>query len=782
MRQLFKADFYLMHDLESRLAAWVIRARWPIIVACLLLVGLAASGARHLTFTQSYRVYFGLQDPHLIAFEHLENAYTKDDSFMFVLAPKDGRVFTRKFLTLVESLTEQAWQLPYSNRVDSVTNFQHTEAIDDDLAVGDLVENAAEFSDADLARVKAIALAEPQLNKYLVASDAKVTAVNVNVLLPGVDETKELPFAMGQARALAAEFEAAYPDVDIYISGMLAMHSAVSEAALADMSVLAPISFGVMFLLIAFLAGGIVGTVATLFVFSMSVAAAMGISGHLGFPITPTGAGTPNIILTVAVANSVHILISYFHELREGLSKHEAVNESLRINMNPVALASVTTAIGFMSMNFSESPPFQQMGTVVAIGVIISLVLSTTFLPALLAILPTGPIRQRSAEDNWVRTLASFVIRRRRGLFWGMTIVIVGLVANVPRNHFNDLFVEYFGEEMEFRIATDFMLDNLTGLYAVHYSLDSGESGGVSDPEFLRLTDEFANWWRSQPETEHVRSITDTMKRLNKNMHGDDPAMYTLPESRNLAAQYLLLYEMSLPYGLDLNNQINVDKSSTRVIATLKPIPTAKTIEITGRASEWLDEHTVGIGHAEGSGMVMMFTHLMLRNTIAMITGTTVALALISLVLIVALRSLKIGALTFITNLAPIGMGFGIWGIINGEVGMALSVVASMTFGIVVDDTVHFLSKYLRARREQGMDSAAAVTYAFNTVGRALIVTSIVLVAGFLVLSTSQFGMNSKMGLSVAIVIVCALATVLLFLPPLLMKIEGTEDGNGEQI
>lgn len=180
--------------------------------------------------------------------------------------------------------------------------------------------------------------------------------------------------------------------------------------------------------------------------------------------------------------------------------------------------------------------------------------------------------------------------------------------------------------------------------------------------------------------------------------------------------------------------------------------------------------------------MVMMFTHLMLRNTIAMITGTTVALALISLVLIVALRSLKIGALTFITNLAPIGMGFGIWGIINGEVGMALSVVASMTFGIVVDDTVHFLSKYLRARREQGMDSAAAVTYAFNTVGRALIVTSIVLVAGFLVLSTSQFGMNSKMGLSVAIVIVCALATVLLFLPPLLMKIEGTEDGNGEQI
>jgi hypothetical protein len=155
-----------------------------------------------------------------------------------------------------------------------------------------------------------------------------------------------------------------------------------------------------------------------------------------------------------------------------------------------------------------------------------------------------------------------------------------------------------------------------------------------------------------------------------------------------------------------------------------------------------------------------------------MVYGTTIALALISIVIIVALRSLRIGALSFIANLAPIGMGYGIWGLIDGEIGMGLSIVGSMTFGIVVDDTVHFLSKYLRARREQGLPAEDAVKYAFRTVGRALIVTSIVLVAGFLVLSTSQFAVNSKMGLSVAIVIVCALFTVLMFLPPLLMRLD----------
>lgn len=353
-----------------------------------------------------------------------------------------------------------------------------------------------------------------------------------------------------------------------------------------------------------------------------------------------------------------------------------------------------------------------------------------------------------------------------------MTILVVTLVANVQRNEFNDLFFEFFDETVEFRYSSDFMLDHLTGLYTIHYSLEAADSGGISEPEYLRAVDGFAAWWRSQPETEHVSAITDTMKRLNQDMHSGATDMYRLPDTRELAAQYLLLYEMSLPYGLDLNNQINVDKSSTRVVATLRPMSVTETLDISRRAGRWLDENAPAIGHDDGSGMIMMFTHLMRRNTISMLFGTTLALGLISIVIVVALRSVRIGALSLMTNLAPIGMGFGIWGLINGEVGIALSIVASMTFGIVVDDTVHFLSKYLRARREQEMSSQDAVRYAFAKVGRALIVTSIVLVSGFLVLACSHFGLNSEMGLSVAIVILCALVTVLLFLPPLLMKLE----------
>jgi predicted RND superfamily exporter protein len=167
-----------------------------------------------------------------------------------------------------------------------------------------------------------------------------------------------------------------------------------------------------------------------------------------------------------------------------------------------------------------------------------------------------------------------------------------------------------------------------------------------------------------------------------------------------------------------------------------------------------------------------MFANIGSRNIKSMLLGTTIALVMISMILIFAFRSIKIGLISLLPNLVPAALGFGLWGLFVGEVGLALSVVTGMTLGIVVDDTVHFLSKYLRARREGGLNSADAVVYAFSTVGRALVITSFVLIAGFLVLALSSFELNSGMGLLTAIVIAFALLADFLLLPPLLMKFE----------
>jgi len=258
-------------------------------------------------------------------------------------------------------------------------------------------------------------------------------------------------------------------------------------------------------------------------------------------------------------------------------------------------------------------------------------------------------------------------------------------------------------------------------------------------------------------------------------MHGDDPTWYKLPDNQELAAQYLLLYEMSLPYGLDLNNQLNVDKSSTRVVVTLKNQTSNEQLIIEERITAWFVENAPQY-KATLASPTLMFAHIGQRNIISMITGTIIALLLISLVLGFALRSVRFGLISLLPNILPATVAFGVWGLLVGQIGLGLSIVASMTLGIVVDDTVHFLSKYLHARRNKGADTRAAVQYAFSSVGRALWITTFVLVCGFMVLAQSTFKVNAEMGLMTAITILIALIVDFLFLPPLLMMLDNEKN------
>jgi hypothetical protein len=476
--------------------------------------------------------------------------------------------------------------------------------------------------------------------------------------------------------------------------------------------------------------------------------------------------------MTLAIADCVHILVNFLHGMRNGESKYQAMMESLRINLQPVFLTTLTTAIGFLSLNFSEAPPFRDLGNMAAMGVVLAFALSVTFLPAMMMLLPVKAVSGDTMGSIAMQRFAEFVVRYKKHLLWVMGILVLLLVSQIPNNRLDDQFVKYFDETITFRQATDFATDNLTGIYLIEYSLESGETGGISDPQFQQKVEDFAKWYRQQPNVLHVNTLTDIMKRLNRNMHEEDNDWYRLPDQRDLSAQYLLLYEFSLPFGLDLNNQINVKKSATRFSVTMKSISTTQLLEIEERAQAWLQEHAPGM-RINGASPTIMFAHIGSRNIIAMLKGTTLALVMISVILIFALRSMRVGGISLIPNLIPIGMAFGLWGMLVGEVGLALSVVAAMTLGIVVDDTVHFLSKYLRARREKAMGREDAVRYAFSTVGTALWVTSLVLIVGFGILAFSHFQLNAGMGMLTSITLGLALLADFLFLPPLLIYFGG---------
>ena len=755
-------------QLERYIAA-ILRRRWLVVVLATLVMLATTAGVRFITVTNDSRVLFSEDNPQLAAFDALENTYSVSNAALIAIAPRDGSVFTREALGAIEELTEAAWRAPYSSRVNSLTNYTHSEAFEDDLVVAPLVEDASALSDTDVVRIEKIALDAVEIAGRLVAHDGRTAGVAINFILPEnhdqaiIEITDYLNAVLNQART-------SHPDIDYYMTGDVVMNRTFADVTKNDMETLTPIVFLIIVGATIILLRSILSTLAIVAMLVFVINTTMGFAGWNGVVFSPTNAGVPIIVMVIAIADSIHIVTSVLLGMRRGLERNAAIVESIRINAYPVFITSVTTAIGFLSLNASDSPPFHVLGNYVAFGVFCAFIYTMTLLPALLSILPLRARRVQSEGTDFFDRLADFVIARSTLLLGVGSLVVVVLVIGIPRIELSDNTAQYFDERYEFRRDTDYVIDNLTGLDKLEYSLNAEREGGITDPDYLRKVDAFAEWYRQQPEVTHVQAFSDIMKRLNKNMHGDDSAFYRLPDDPNLAAQYLLLYELSLPFGSDLNDRIDVAKSATRLVVVTKNAWSRDIRELDKRAQVWLRANAPAFAQ-EASGLSVVFAHLSLRNINSMLRGTITAMALISFILIWIFKSVRIGLLSLLPNFIPAIMSFGLWGYLVGHVGIASSVVIAVVFGIVVDDTVHFLSEYLKARRE-GLPAPEAVRSAFHMVGHALWTTTAVLSVGFLVFATSGFEVSWALGLLVTITIVFALVADFLLLPTLLIAID----------
>lgn len=749
-------------------AATVLRWRWAIMALTVVAVVAAGLGLRGLTFNPDSRLFFGPDDPGRLALDRLENTFTRANSLLFVLAPADGDVFTSATLDAVQALTEQAWQIPFAARVNSLTNFQHSYAVGDELIVEDLVPSGEILGPAELADIRATALAETELVDLMISADAEVTAISVDVLLPG-RERSEVGEVATFARGLIEDMRRDYPDIRVYLTGGVMADITFGEAAQRDMTMLVP---AVVLLVAAMLAlglGSIIASLTTLVVVAFAVVIALGLAGWSGVVLNAATAGTPIVILTLAVADCVHIIASVRHRAMSGDDRAQAIVEALRINTTAVAITSLTTAIGFLTMNFSESPPLREFGNIVALGVVAAYFLSMTFLPALLTLVPAAR-PPRLDLRVFMGRLADWLAIRQRPILMAGPLILVVATSGLTRLQIDDDIVRYFDDSFAFRTDTDFARDHLTGINSLQFALTAGEAYAIAEPDYLARLDAFAEWFRQQPEVRHVSALSDTLKRLNMNMHGDDPAAYRLPESRELAAQYLLLYELSLPFGQDLNHRIDVSRSTTRLTVNLDEVTSAQVRELAARGERWLARNAPDMASA-ATGMSVIYANMSQRNIQSMLIGTAVALVLISLVMLVVLRSVSLGLISLVPNVVPALTAFGIWGYVNGEVNLAVSVVGAMTLGIVVDDTVHLLARFVRGRRELGLEPEEAVRQSLVSVGTPVIVTSLALIIGFGAMAFSGFAVTALMGSLAALTILIALVADLVFLPPLLLTL-----------
>lgn len=761
-----------MTQFLERYSRFVLAHPWLVLLLTLALTAAAGSGLSRLGFTTDYRVYFGEDNPELAAFEAMEDDFTRSEAVLIGVEPVDGEIFNIDTLTALQKLTHEGDFLPYARAAYSITNVYEAQAEGDDIMAAPILPEGP-LEEIDLAAFKARAMNNPRLRDGLLAADGDVTGVVIYIELPHENSSEEIERVAIASREMVEKIGAEHPRLKFHLTGIVMFNHALSEAIKWDAENLYPLSYLVMFALLALFYRGVSSMVVTIGVVVMAVVSGTGLAGWFGIMMNTTSIASGIIILTLAIADCVHVLTTFTHERQAGSDRQAAMLESLRINFQPIFLTSLTTAIGFLGMNFSDAPPNRDLGNIVAMGVVAAFLFSVSFLPALLMVLPLGAPRERVQVQRFMQGLAEFVIRWRKPLFWGNLGLIVTLAACIPFNTFGDNYVEYFDDHIQFRQDAEFVNDRLMGQQVLEYPIHAAESGGVNDPEYLRNLEALVRWFEQQPETKKASSVINLMKNLNQTMNGGGDEQHVLPDSREAAAQYLFFYEMSLPAGVDLSHLVNMDKSAAKLTVMLDTITSEQLIALDERARAWMAANMPDYMLTSASSISVLFAHIARRNFTSMIVGTGLAFVLISLLLLVAFKSIRLGVISLVPNLVPALMGFGVWGLLVGKVGMSLSVVVSLTLGIVVDDTVHLLSKYRRARVERGLSAEDAIRYAFSSVGMALWITSVALILGFCITMQSSFVLNAHMGALTALIIGCALFADFFFLPPLLMLLDG---------
>ncbi len=694
------------------LAETIIRYRPLCIIISLLILAGLAQGLSKINFNPDINVFFPENDTLTTSHLSIEDTYSSMDNAVIGIGVKEGTVFTNEVLSLIEDLTEKAWKTPHSLRVDSLSNYSYVSADGDDLYIEPFLEGSSTYDLKTLKEKELIIEEEELAYGAIISKDKKTSLINIVFDPPRKDIEAEYQESLNYVLGFLEEARKNHPEVDLIISGIVYMEYQSPMLLKAQMPKLMPTAILIILLTLFLLLRSLVAVAGSFLVILMSVVSAMGSIGFMSGDIAQPFIMVPILIATLAVADCVHLFTLYFQNLDSSRKSKEAMLESLKLNLQPLFLTSLTTAIGFLSLNLAPVEPLRGIGNGVAVGVFLAFIFTVLLLAPIVSYFNVKQSKNINFQKNIARKLGRFSIKNYKRLLVIVPVISCFLMAFIPLNKTNDNPLEFYSERYTTSAAdSKWISQRIGGTFPVSYELNS--QGIVSDPEFLREVDKFSEWLASNKEVLHVSSLSKIMKNLNKTLHGKQ-------EEWNIIPTY---------------------------------------------ASQNMPEDMVSIG--TGTRPIFAFMSNMLITQLIYALG--IGIVLITATIILFFRSLRYGMLTSVTNLLPIGVAFGIWAIVSGEISMLVGIGMGTTLGIIVDFTVHFLSKYLHARRQKNLSAEEAVEYAFETVGFALIITSFSLILGFLVLLQAFFIPIHGFVLFSSIAFLSALIIDLLLFPALLI-------------
>ncbi len=707
----------------------------------------------------SLKADFSENDPDYMVYENFRDVFEGGSYFIAILESEN--IFTYEVLNYIREITEQLEYIDKVDRVHSLANANKIIGSADSIEVRPLLY---QLGKDDLSIIRERTLDDEIFADYLISRDGRYTSVVVVFENMPARESDRL------IQQIEHIVKKSSPDnIQLYFTGdgkAVSEFNRYTNQNLKTGTILIVLSISVCIFL---LFRSFYEVLIILINIGISIVCTLGFYCILGFVFNVVTVMIIPIVTILSIADCIHI-IKYYYETRRGRSNREAYIETIKYIAVPCFITSITTAMGLLSLFVSRVRPVRHFGIGAAAGVMLAFFISITVVPFLLTLLPIP--KSVGGKKNWtsfLHCISSFSTKNYKYILIGSITVILLAMVGIARIRIESNQLEWFPKNSMFYRSTRVLDDHLFGMGSYEIIVN-GEEDGLKNPDVLNKIDELSSDINKLPHVKKVVSVADYVKRINKALHENDITHYVIPDSRLLIAQELLLFSLSAAGRNELQSFVTPDYSKGRISVKTVAMPSEILVSQGKKIEEMAKSAFLEIDvQTSLTGTLYLYglNHKYILES--QIKSFSLAFVIILGSLFLAFRSLKYGMLCIFPNFIPIACILGIMGWFTITLNTATVMVASVSFGIVVDDTVHFLSRFRKEKNGKNVSTSRVLENTTVFAGEAMIFTTLVNVVGFLVLLISGFQPTREFGILVALSLSVALIGDLVILPANIM-------------
>ena len=717
----------------ARLTGLLVRFRWASLTVVALVTLAAASQLPRLQIDNSNEAFFVEGDPTQARLDAFRETFGNDD-FVFILVDVEDAFAPATLGRLAAFAERLELEVPHLTELTWIGNAEWIEGVPGGIVIDELVPDIDLPAEA-LDALGAKAAGDPLYRDRLVSADRGTAGILLefeNYPEIGIDPRKDGPPVIA---AIVADFD----DLDTHVVGGPIADYVMDTRTAVEAPRWALVALVGMCLLLALTTRSVRGVLVPAATVMLSVVWTMGLVAVVGFKLNLLGILVPTLLLCVGIGDSMHVVAELSQVRREGYGLRASLARTLDLVTWPITLTTITTAAGFLAFLATDLAPLRELGVQAAVGVVIALVMTYLFAVPVLSFGGDAPRRGAKAAgpDIFDRLLAAtvgLVARRPTTVGVAFLIVAVAVGFGITRLEIETNTVNAMAEDHPLRLAFDYVDDEMGGSMAIELVVDSGRADGIKGLELLAKVDRLQRFLEDHPLVTQTSSVVDQLKQMHRAVHENAPDAYRLPTSDGQIAEYLLLYESGGGSQLDQYVAFNYDQ--LRIQARTKSIAFGEVRELQAVLEAFVrEEFDDGGTDSDGTeiyatGTLPMFQHIGDLIATGQARSFTFAFCAIAVILVVSLRSVALGLIAMIPNVLPVIVALGAMGWAGAEFNMIMLVLAPLVLGVAVDDTVHFFVRFRRYFDRTG-SYMGAYRETLRTVGRPLLFTTLVLLAGF---------------------------------------------------